>query len=386
MTKDIYVQARADHVASLASASPLSAVEELVWNALDADAREVRVDVLQNALGGVDAVRVSDDGTGIDILRAEDTFGSIGGSWKMSAAGLTPHGGRRLHGRHGRGRFKAFALGSHVEWRTTMKAGDGLLSYTLSGDAENPGVFHIESAETGPATGTEVFVTGVRATVDSLVDAELCVQTLAAKFALYLKAYPGVRVWYCGIPVSPVVVQRAATPYRVRLDSGAEASLEVIEWRRKFSGKGRIVFCGRDGFTLHERPSGVRSGLPFSYTAYLVGARFGELAAENALVMDELHPEVRAWLDATRRILKEHFSRRAETEAAERIARWIAERSYPFHADDTSPTRAKFDEGVADMRAHIDGFDALPSAERAYLFDLLLRTIVPPPDAGKGGA
>ncbi|MBR1588499.1 MAG: ATP-binding protein, partial [Kiritimatiellae bacterium] len=80
MTKDIYVQARADHVASLASASPLSAIEELVWNALDADAREVRVDLVTNALGGIDAIRVADDGTGIDILRADETFGSLGGS------------------------------------------------------------------------------------------------------------------------------------------------------------------------------------------------------------------------------------------------------------------------------------------------------------------
>ena len=136
MTRDIYVQARADHVASLASAAPLSAIEELVWNALDADAREVQIDLVQNSLGGVDAIRVSDDGCGIDIIKAEDTFGSLGGSWKMSGASLTATYGRRLHGRHGRGRFKAFALGTHVEWRTTMKAGDALLSYTLSGDAE----------------------------------------------------------------------------------------------------------------------------------------------------------------------------------------------------------------------------------------------------------
>ena len=39
MTKDIYVQAKADHIASLGRATPLGAVEELVWNALDADAR-----------------------------------------------------------------------------------------------------------------------------------------------------------------------------------------------------------------------------------------------------------------------------------------------------------------------------------------------------------
>lgn len=371
MTQDIYVQARADHVASLASAAPLSAIEELVWNALDADAREVKVDLVQNPLGGIDAIRVADDGNGIDILKAEDTFGSLGGSWKMAEGSTTVNYHRRLHGRHGRGRFKAFALGTHVEWRTTMKAGDGLISYTLSGDADEPGVFHIREAQTGPATGTEVYITGVRATADSLAAAGPAVQTLAAKFALYLKAYPGVRVWFCGIPVSPVVVQKAVTDYEVALDNGMTAKLEVIEWRKKFSGKGRIVFCGRDGFTLHERPSGVRSGQPFSYTAYLVDGRFGELAAENALVMDELHPEVRAWLDATRKILKEHFRRRAASAAAERLAAWIAERSYPFAADDTSPARLAFDARVADLRAHMDSFDSLPSSERAYLFSIL---------------
>ena len=371
MTRDIYVQARADHVASLASATPLSAVEELVWNALDADAREVRVDIVQNQLGGVEAIRVADDGSGIDILKAEDTFGSLGGSWKMAGAALTSAYGRRLHGRHGRGRFKAFALGTHVEWRTTMKAGDALLSYTLSGDAERPGVFHIEQATPGPATGTEVYVTGVRATADTLSVPAPAVQALAAKFALYLKAYPDVNVYFCGIPVSPVIVQRRTTDYTVRLEGGQEAKLEVIEWRRKFSGKGRIVFCGRDGFALHERPAGVRSGQPFSYTAYLQCARFAELAAENALVMDELHPEVRAWLDAARQTLKDHFRRRAEEEGAERLAKWIAEKSYPFAADDVSEARRRFDERVADLRAHLDGFDALPVAERTYLFNLL---------------
>ena len=375
MTRDIFVQARADHVASLASAAPLSALEELIWNALDADAREVRIDLVQNPLGGVDAVRVSDDGCGIDILRVEETFGSLGGSWKMADAAKTAGYGRRLHGRHGRGRFKAFALGTHVAWRTTMKAGGELLSYTLSGDAEQPGVFHVEQGETGAATGTEVYVTGVRATVDSLTVPGPAVQALAAKFALYLKAYPDVRIYFCGIPVSPVIVQKHAAEYTVKLENGQEAKLEVIEWRKKFSGKGRIVFCGRDGFSLHERPSGVRSGQPFSYTAYVQGARFAELAGENALVMDELHPEVRAWIDATRKILKEHFHRRAAEESAARLAKWIAEKSYPFAADDASERRVRFDAGVAEMREALDGFDALPVAERTYLFNLLLKTV-----------
>ena len=34
--KQIYVQAKPDHIESLAKSAPIAAVEELVWNALDA--------------------------------------------------------------------------------------------------------------------------------------------------------------------------------------------------------------------------------------------------------------------------------------------------------------------------------------------------------------
>ena len=227
--KQIYVQAQADHIESLFKGTPLAAIEELVWNALDADAREVKVDLLTNPLGAVDAVRVSDDGTGIDVLRADQTFGNLGGSWKRQGKG-TATAGRRLHGRHGRGRFKAFALGQHVEWRTTVRVGDRLLSYKLSGAAERPGVFDLEDAPAGFATGTEVYVTNVRATVDTLLDAGETVQNLAARFALYLKSYPNVRIYFNGLPVTPVIVQRQVTDYRLALPNGAEAKLEVMEW------------------------------------------------------------------------------------------------------------------------------------------------------------
>jgi len=164
--KQIYVQAQADHIASMFKGTPLAAVEELVWNALDADAKEVKVDLISNPLGAVEAVRVSDDGMGISALTADETFGNLGGSWKRDGR-VTAVSGRRLHGRHGRGRFKAFALGMEVEWRTTTRVGGDVLSYKISGSAEKPGVFSLEDAPAGSATGTEVYITNVRATVDS---------------------------------------------------------------------------------------------------------------------------------------------------------------------------------------------------------------------------
>ena len=313
--KQIFVQAQADHIESLFKGSPLAAIEELVWNALDADAKEIKVDLITNALGAVEAIRVTDDGTGIDALKADQTFGNLGGSWKREGKG-TEFSGRRLHGRHGRGRFKAFALGLNVEWRTTMRAGEGLLSYKLSGAAEKPGVFELEDAPTGTATGTEVYVTNVRAIVDSLLDAGETVQNLAAKFALYLKSYPDVRIYFNGLPVTPVIVQKRTTDYKLTIANGAEAKLEVIEWKRKFVGSGRLVFAGPDGFQLHEQPAGVRSGTGASFTAYLIAKRFPALAAENALVMDELNPEVRMYLDETKKVLKAHFLALGEQKSA----------------------------------------------------------------------
>ena len=313
--KQIYVQAQPDHIESLFKGAPLAAVEELVWNALDADAKEIKVDLITNPLGAVEAVRVSDDGTGIDALKADQTFGNLGGSWKRNGKG-TEFSNRRLHGRHGRGRFKAFALGLHVEWRTTVRMGGEMLSYKLSGDAEQPGVFTIEDASAGVVTGTEVYVSNVRATVDSLLDAGETVQNLAAKFALYLKSYPDVRIYFNGLPVTPVIVQKQTTDYKISLEGGAEAKLEVIEWKRKFVGSGRLVFAGPDGFQLHEIPAGVRTGTGTSFTAYLIAPRFPALAAENALVMDELNPEVRQYLDETKKVLKAHFLALGEQKSA----------------------------------------------------------------------
>jgi hypothetical protein len=96
--------------------------------------------------------------------------------------------------------------------------------------------------------------------------------------------------------------------YRVTLDSGAEAKLELIEWKRKFVGAGRLVFAGPDGFQLHEQSAGVRSGAGIPFTAYLISSRFPALHAENSLVMDELNPEVRMYLDAVKKVLKAHFA------------------------------------------------------------------------------
>ena len=271
--KDIHVQAQKDHILSLCSASPIQALTELVWNALDADAFDVKVDVIQNPLGGVDAIRVTDDGLGVNALQAETSFGNLGGSWKRDAD-KTPLSGRVLHGSKGKGRFKAFGLGDRVEWRTTMQTEAGLRSFVLTGTARDPNLFTLKDVPTpGPGTGTEVMITEIHGSFGSLLDTSWVVQQLASHFALYLKAYPNVRIYFQGLLVNPVIVQHASHTYHLKSSEGSRAELQVIEWKTKQS-RGKIVFCNSEGFALHEVEAAVRPGSGFNYTAYLISPRF----------------------------------------------------------------------------------------------------------------
>ena len=117
MTAKIFeIQVQDDHLARLTYArKPIHAVAELIWNAIDADADNVSVSLRPGALGGIDAVEVADDGHGIPYADAEALFSGLGGSWKQGGH-RSRQKKRILHGKEGRGRFRAFALGRVVDW------------------------------------------------------------------------------------------------------------------------------------------------------------------------------------------------------------------------------------------------------------------------------
>jgi DNA mismatch repair ATPase MutL len=78
---DLVLTASDDHVARLAHESdPVRAVIELIWNAVDAEASVVAVEMERIASGAITRVRIEDDGHGISSDEVVSTFGRIGGS------------------------------------------------------------------------------------------------------------------------------------------------------------------------------------------------------------------------------------------------------------------------------------------------------------------
>ncbi len=108
------VEVKDDFIERQAKAPPIQAISELIWNALDADATQISVELEYDGLGGLSRIHVKDNGHGFSRAEAPDLFKSLGGSWKRlrrHTKGLK----RVLHGQEGRGRFKAFALGATVD-------------------------------------------------------------------------------------------------------------------------------------------------------------------------------------------------------------------------------------------------------------------------------
>jgi hypothetical protein len=126
--RELVLQASDDHVRQIAhEADPTQAVIGLIWNGIDAEADRIIVAYLREPppLEAIAEVIVEDTGHGITPEEVRSEFGRIGDSWKSRGDHRSKNGKRRVHGSKGRGRLRAFALGTSLEW-ASISLGTGI--------------------------------------------------------------------------------------------------------------------------------------------------------------------------------------------------------------------------------------------------------------------
>ena len=330
--KTISVEVRDDHLELLSRAKPVHAMAELIWNALDAEATEVSVEFEQNAMEGVDAIRIRDNGHGLAYDHALVAFKNLGGSWKREEA-QSAHRKRFLHGQYGKGRFRAFALGNRVEWRSAYEHERQRSCFSISGRAATLGEFEltdpVESKDT--ATGMLVEIADLPGNI-TLLRGVKAVQEVTDLFALYLRQYPDVRIVYDGIPLDPANAEDRATDYDLGVlvmanGERVRVKMTLVEWN--LPGKRGIVLCDEHGFALHPvMPKLLFRG--FSYTAYLRSEHFVRLEREGLLQLEEMAPDVKQILDEVRLRLRQHFTLREIERAQDLLTQWKENGLYPY--------------------------------------------------------
>jgi Histidine kinase-, DNA gyrase B-, and HSP90-like ATPase len=332
--KTFEIQVQDDHLQRISQVrKPIFAVAELIWNAVDADADKVDVVLHDGPLGGLSAVEVADDGHGIPYSEAESLFSRLGGSWKTGGH-RSREKRRNLHGKEGRGRFRAFSLGRVVDWHVCFAGADGLRSYNIAMIKDH--LRRVQIGEEAPAPpgshrGVTVMVSELDRDFRSLRDPGVT-EELAQIFALYLRQYPTIRISYAGALIDPRSVEEHVSPYSLpsitTIDGETyEASLEIVEW--KMPSERRMYFCDGSGFPLDDTQPGIHAP-GFNFTAYLKSDYFAKLLAENRLEIATLDEATNAVLHAAKGVMRDHFRRRASEKAAGLVEEWQRQKVYPY--------------------------------------------------------
>jgi hypothetical protein len=379
--KEVHVQVKSDHLQRMSRVrSPIDAVAELIWNALDADASEVKVNIGTNVMGGIQNITVKDNGHGIDYVEAEPAFENLGGSWKKDVYHSKTR--RRLHGKAGQGRFRAFSLGNRVTWRTRYKKPAGkIYEYTIEGNASDLGTFRIsdERASRITHTGTEVRVTDVARNSPSLL-ANSAQQELTEQFALYLRQYPDIQIWYQDRLTNPADVERSVSDYLLEFVKGSDgkpvdAVLTIIEWNTDMERN--LYLCDAFGFALETTRAGIHAP-GFHFTAYLKSDFFSELADAKQL-LPEFNADVIDMLDQARTTLKQHFRKRAAEAASEIVEEWKEEDVYPYEGEPVNvieeAERQVFDVLALNLNEYLPDFDRADSLSKKVTFQLLKQAV-----------
>lgn len=213
------VQVQDDHLQRISQVrKPILAIAELIWNSLDADADSVNVNLHIDKFGGLRAIEVVDDGHGMPYSEAERLFSRLGGSWKRSSR-YSRAKRRILHGKEGRGRFRAFALGRVVDWHVRYAVNNGLRAYDITIIKDH--LRRVEVADEVPAApgqkaGVTVIVTEPDREFRSLRSSSAS-DELAQIFALYLKQYPGIKIYLDHMIIDPSSVEDFSQKYDLPL-------------------------------------------------------------------------------------------------------------------------------------------------------------------------
>jgi Histidine kinase-, DNA gyrase B-, and HSP90-like ATPase len=375
-----------DHLERIARTSdPLRGIAELVWNSLDGDCLRVTVGFDRNSLGGVEGIRIEDNGVGIRAQDLSKEYSSLGESWKKTVE-RTQKFGRAMHGKEGRGRLRFFSLAGSAIWNSRYEDAGALKGVTAKIDAAALGrcevgeVFDIQEPDS--KTGTIVELTRLKETFDWLVTEE-ALQQFSAIFSPYVLQYPNVEMYYNGRIINPETTIARQTDVPVSQIVGTsvpvtDIRLKVIEWAGQL-GDRRIYLGADDGVALASQPAGITAP-GFSYSAYAYSSFFKKMHEGNLLEMDGLsEPDLAKILSGVRDALTDFFRRRLSEDASNVIADLIAEGAYPYEGEPKSEVenreRQVFDIATYAVSSYSREFKRADTALRKMTLALLREAV-----------
>jgi hypothetical protein len=374
--KKIAVGIAPDAIERIAKVAPDKAIEELIWNAIDAEATRIDVVFQLNAIDGIEKITVSDNGHGISEKDAEEIFSKVGGSPKRNRR-RSPNLDRPYHGKEGQGRYKALSLGRKLSWISRTLSNEKMWSLIVQLDGTA-----LRSAEIGIPTecdgtpGCDVYISDLNDAVSALRNPNK-IDALISRLAPYLMANPSIGIYYDGSALD--VSMSLNRDEMITVDAPAvdssnpiDLKLRVLEW--KTDRKPTLFLCDADGVALDEIPLELKRGR-LSFTAYLLSDHIRELNDQRRLALDNLDEELIKIKQATIDVLQGYLRRRREEEARTYADHIRREGIYPYAHQPQSPVEKAeqqvFDICAATIHEFLPLFENADKGSRRFAYRIL---------------
>jgi hypothetical protein len=381
--KIVRVVAEEDFIEKLTVAGPAQALAELIWNGLDAEATKISVEA-DNSVLGLQAIRVRDNGHGIPPQDAEELFVHLGGSWKRNA-NKSKNGARVLHGKEGKGRFRALALGRVAEWLVTAQNEDKkLVRYLVTVIKDNAKEFRVTPASIVDGDSK----TGIEVTISEpfrqwRLDIPSIFQELNEIYMLYLKEYPGVQISFLGRQLDPTKLIEFRKSYTLPdipdLDRTTHpVELEVFEWKPETERS--LYLCNEESVPLHKIGPGIGIQAPgFNFSAYLKSTYVSQLNQRGMLELAALDSRLNEAVENAKAELRNHFRARSKEKLQGLVDEWKKEEVYPYKEEPKNPVqkveRQVFDLVAVTAATNLPDFQTQDRRNRKFQLRMLKQAI-----------
>ncbi len=262
MSKSVSIQVAKDHLEKLTKANGTTALMELIWNSLDADAKNITVKTKDSGIG-ISQITIEDDGIGIRYDEAELIFGSLGGSIKENR--LFSQGNRKFHGEEGKGRFKSLSLGQIVKFESTFAENGSFKYFDVTIDINNlqdSNISDLKTLKKGDGTsGVKVLIDNVINDNASILATDKIIQQIEEKLAIYYLTYPDFNIYInkAKLKFDRYIQNKFEDAFIVETESPREEipfSIKIIEW--SIPNDRKIYLCGESGISYSETKLGIK--------------------------------------------------------------------------------------------------------------------------------
>ncbi len=342
-----------DHVFSVSNINPIEGLIELIWNALDADARNITI-TLTKELQNV-KITVADDGDGFSHSDALFRFVHLGKSEKKGQE--FTNGGRSMHGSQGSGRIKAFSVARVIEWRVAYKEGGKVYEFMIDGVREKLSEIYISEPETSTqdTSGvivklTEIYDKFKEFKGDNFVDK--IAKSIAVRFAPYLVCYRDVCITINDKLINYQKFSSGKTTIAIPPieDNGKTfgAEIEILEW---VGNKNRRIWVSdMSGFPLTAISCDRGILLSNNFIIFIKSDYYRVFLDKKKPLLLEIDNLNSDYINNATMKIEEYFRNKNARDGSNQLKKWKENLVYPYSKEPQSNIK-KFEMKVFDILA-----------------------------------